>query len=575
MTSNNFGDRRNSSKCTDKIKYQCQVQGIRYTTYILYTRNTIMSPVLPSLLLPLLLIPSSFARQITVKNSCSSTIWPGMHTGGSIIPDQATGWELAAGGQTKFTVPEDWTAGRIWARSGCVVQDGAFQCLTGQCGSGENGDVTCENSDQPPATLAEFTLIPGGEDNYDISLVDGFNIPLNIIPSISTCAEPQCQVNINALCPPLLRTSFDQNGVNLGCIAPCNRGFGQELYGNRACCTGAYADSVLCLACGVDYYALFKDNCNTSYAYAYDEKSHTALWTCGGSPDYTVEFCPAGSDYVGAKEASNEYVDATATCSSMAITFSTTFNVGPSPTSIATIGKLDVVATVATGADGAAAIQISEAGAASSGATTIATTATATQTAVGVVAQTMSSSARGATSAQVQISAVIAAQSSAGTFAAAATVTSAAAYLEPEMNLVAETTVAKPTTTIIITEYIIVPSSDGSDFLAVQTTSAAEGQGYTSVEIFTVYGGSTLYEVIHGIDGGGSEATNTAGGMIAMQASRTSAEIAGSTDTEPGNDMPWSGHRWGEGNWLSAIPTGASDNSLKKRVSLASMMMMD
>lgn len=259
----------------------------------------------------------------------------------------------------------------------------------------------------------------------------------------------------------------------------------------------------------------------------------------------------------------------------MAITFSTTFNVGPSPTSIATIGKLDVVATVATGADGAAAIQISEAGAASSGATTIATTATATQTAVGVVAQTMSSSARGATSAQVQISAVIAAQSSAGTFAAAATVTSAAAYLEPEMNLVAETTVAKPTTTIIITEYIIVPSSDGSDFLAVQTTSAAEGQGYTSVEIFTVYGGSTLYEVIHGIDGGGSEATNTAGGMIAMQASRTSAEIAGSTDTEPGNDMPWSGHRWGEGNWLSAIPTGASDNSRKKRVSLASMMMMD
>lgn len=260
----------------------------------------------------------------------------------------------------------------------------------------------------------------------------------------------------------------------------------------------------------------------------------------------------------------------------MAITFSTTFSVGPSPTSIATIGELDVVATVATGADGAAAIQISETGAASSGATTIATTATATQTAVGVVAQTMSSSARGATSAQVQISALIAAQSSAGTFAAAATVTSAAAYLEPEMNLVAETTVAKPTTTIIITEYItIVPSSDGSDFLAVQTTSAAEGQGYTSVEIFTVYGGSTLYEVIHGIDEGGSEATNTAGGMIAMQASRTSAEIAGSTDTEPGNDMPWSGHRWGEGNWLSAIPTGASDNSRKKRVSLASMMMMD
>lgn len=93
--------------------------------------------------------------------------------------------------------------------------------------------------------LAEFTFVRGKEDNYDISLVDGFNILLNIIPSISTCAEPQCQVNINALCPPLLRTSFDQKGVNLGCIAPCNAGFGQEIYGNRACCTGK--STILCI----------------------------------------------------------------------------------------------------------------------------------------------------------------------------------------------------------------------------------------------------------------------------------------------------------------------------------------
>ncbi|KAE8542310.1 hypothetical protein D1P53_001084 [Cryptococcus gattii VGV] len=450
-----------------------------------------MPPLLPSLLLSLLIISSSFARQITVKNSCTSTIWPGLHTGEGTIPGQETGWELAAGGQTKFAVPDDWTAGRIWARTG----------------SGENGDVTCKNSDQPPATLAEFTFVRGKEDNYDISLVDGFNIPLNIIPSISTCAEPQCQVNINALCPPLLRTSLDQNGVNLGCIAPCNAGFGQEIYGNRACCTGAYADSTLCVACGVDYYTLFKDNCNTSYAYAYDEKSGTALWTCSGSPDYTVEFCPAGSNYVGAKEASHEYVDATARCSNIATTFGTTFNVGPSPTSTATIGKLDVVATVATGVDGAAAIQISETGAASSGETK---TAIMSQTAAGVVAQTISSSAVGATNA-------------------------------------------------------VVLSPDGSDVPAVQATSAAE-QGYTSVEIFTVYGGSTLYKVIHGTAVGGSEATSATGGTVALQMPHTdSAGVEGSTNTEPGHDMPSSGHRWGGANWLSAVPTGAGDNSHKKR----------
>lgn len=273
------------------------------------------------------------------------------------------------------------------------------------------------------------------------------------------------------------------------------------------------------MACGVDYYALFKDNCNTSYAYAYDEKSGTALWTCSGSPDYTVEFCPAGSNYVGAKEASHEYVDAKARCSNIATTFSTTFNVGPSPTSTATIRKLDVVATVATGVDGAAAIRIGETGAASSGETEIAIPTTASQTATaGVVAQTISSPAVWATSAAVL-------------------------------------------------------SSDGSDVLAVQATSAAE-QGYTSVELFTVYGGSTLYKVIHGTAVGDSEATSTTGGTVALQMPHTdSAGVEGSANTEPGAGMPSSRHRWGEANWLSVVPTGAGDNSQKKRVSPAKVMM--
>lgn len=273
------------------------------------------------------------------------------------------------------------------------------------------------------------------------------------------------------------------------------------------------------MACGVDYYALFKNNCNTSYAYAYDEKSGAALWTCSCSPDYTIEFCPAGSNYVGAKEASHEYVDATARCSNIATTFSTTFNVGPSPTSTATIGKLDVVATVATGMDGAAAIQIGETGAASSDETKIAIPTTASQTAAGVVAQTISSSAARATSAAVL-------------------------------------------------------SSDGSDVSAAQATTAAE-QGYTSVELFTVYSGSTLYKVIHGTAVGGSDATSTTGGTVALQMPHTdSAGVEGSTNTEPGDDIPSSGHRWGEANWLSAVPTGAGDHShQKKRVSRAKVMM--
>ena len=69
-------------------------------------------------------------------------------------------------------------------------------------------------------------------------------MPLNILPSVKSCDQPQCQVNVNALCPALLRTGLDQNGVNYGCIAACNAGFGAEKFGNRACCTGTFSGTV-------------------------------------------------------------------------------------------------------------------------------------------------------------------------------------------------------------------------------------------------------------------------------------------------------------------------------------------
>ena len=37
-----------------------------------------------------------------------------------------------------------------------------------------------------------------------------------------------------------------------------------------------------------------ENNCPNAYAYAYDESSGTALWTCDSNlrADYTVTFCP-------------------------------------------------------------------------------------------------------------------------------------------------------------------------------------------------------------------------------------------------------------------------------------------
>jgi hypothetical protein len=43
-----------------------------------------------------------------------------------------------------------------------------------------------------------------------------------------------------------------------------------------------------------EMYSYFKNNCRNSYAYAYDESSGSALFTCPTSQkaDFTVTFCP-------------------------------------------------------------------------------------------------------------------------------------------------------------------------------------------------------------------------------------------------------------------------------------------
>lgn len=77
--------------------------------------------------------------------------------------------------QLSLKAPNDW-AGRFWGRTGCNAK--SRHCLTGDCGNrfqcGGNGGA-------PPVTLAEITLKgAGGLDYYDISLVDGYNLPVSV-----------------------------------------------------------------------------------------------------------------------------------------------------------------------------------------------------------------------------------------------------------------------------------------------------------------------------------------------------------------------------------------------------------
>lgn len=63
----------------------------------------------------------------------------------------------------------------------------------------------------PPVTLAEFTLGGyAGNDFYDVSLVDGFNIPMKIRPQggSGSCRVTSCKSDVNAVCPNELKVSL-------------------------------------------------------------------------------------------------------------------------------------------------------------------------------------------------------------------------------------------------------------------------------------------------------------------------------------------------------------------------------
>ncbi|KAG2585592.1 thaumatin-like protein 1 [Panicum virgatum] len=172
--------------------------------------------------------------------------------------------------------PQGWS-GRFWGRSGCDFDaSGKGSCATGDCGSGE---VECRGAGaSPPATLAEFTLDgAGGKDFYDVSLVDGYNLPMLVQAAAPDCPDTGCLVDLNERCPDELRADDGR-----ACRSACEA-FGSPEY----CCHGDYGNPNTCHPS--QYSQLFKSACPKSYSYAYDDA--TSTFTCNHT-DYTITFCP-------------------------------------------------------------------------------------------------------------------------------------------------------------------------------------------------------------------------------------------------------------------------------------------
>lgn len=286
---------------------------------------------------------------LQISNQCPGTIWPAVYTmSGS--GNSNTGFSLSPGGNKTVYVPLDWQ-GRVWGRSNCSfssngqASSGNGQaCTTGDCG----GVLACKSPGTPPATLAEFTMNGSSSQTfYDISLVDGYNLPLAIVLNANgisalqsldpSTTNPSCVASVGDMasepfdpysngqqflgtsssdplpfdntttvsdvadwCPWDLQVNPPQapgDGVypypdtNVArpafdpCYSACAK-YNQDNY----CCTGQY-DSVN--TCSPNYYSkAAKSVCPDAYAYAFDDSTSTFVVPSGGG--YSIIFCPGG-----------------------------------------------------------------------------------------------------------------------------------------------------------------------------------------------------------------------------------------------------------------------------------------
>ncbi|XP_062177108.1 pathogenesis-related thaumatin-like protein 3.5 [Alnus glutinosa] len=222
---------------------------------------------------------SESTRSFTMVNDCEETVWPGITHGENF---SGGGFAIKPGQSVVYTASPGW-GGRIWARTGCNFdKNGNGTCQTGDCGT----TLNCTSPGNPPASLAEFSL--GEVDFYDVSLVDGFNLPIVVkaINGKGNCSTAGCDGDLRQNCPSEL--ALKANGKVIACRSACEV-FDTDEY----CCRGMHGNPGTCLP--TNYSRSFKQVCPAAYSYAFDDP--TSLTTCSGA-DYIIAFCASRNQTV-------------------------------------------------------------------------------------------------------------------------------------------------------------------------------------------------------------------------------------------------------------------------------------
>jgi len=228
-------------------------------------------------------------RIFTFYNNCSNAIFIGaLAAPGQYLPENG-GFQINKSKKVSISMPTTYTwSGRFWARTGCSFPGNCD--LPGDCGPKPN--VQCGGIGGQPSTLAEFTLdINGKSDFYDVSLVDGYNVPITITPVSGTyngkpdgayqCTTAgKCVHDVIQQCDPKMKMYNKAGTKPVGCLSACSY-YKTEQY----CCSNTPSNQ--CKAGPIQ--DAVKKACPGAYSYAYDD--HKSTFTCQGTISYDLTFC--------------------------------------------------------------------------------------------------------------------------------------------------------------------------------------------------------------------------------------------------------------------------------------------
>jgi len=129
---------------------------------------------------------------VHLYNSCPETLFLAASGPSVVSPVGGASWMVETGQNISISIPSNWQqtqmhhklGPRFWARTGCKysMENQKAQCETGDCGNFYDCS-RAKLAGKAPASLVEFCFHCGdGYTYYDVSLVDGFSVAIDVIP---------------------------------------------------------------------------------------------------------------------------------------------------------------------------------------------------------------------------------------------------------------------------------------------------------------------------------------------------------------------------------------------------------